>query len=74
VGFINQGTTVAITCDACGVPLSSAGAPATVGLHGRELVFVHENPHCKGRYQQFFLNDKQRELSLAAFLAELAAL
>jgi hypothetical protein len=67
--LIDQQGTLALLCDACGAPFHGEG---TVGLQRDRIVAVHG--HCRDRFSQFFLNDKDREIPLAAFVAELAAL
>jgi hypothetical protein len=67
--LVDEGGTLVLKCDVCQVPLRGEG---TVGLHGGEILAVHH--HCRDVYQQFFLNTIDRELSVSAFLAEVAAL
>jgi hypothetical protein len=62
---------LALICDACQGTITSAHVGATIGLHGPQIVAVHR--HCRDYFSQFFLNEAGREITPAAFVAELQA-
>jgi hypothetical protein len=73
MGFWNNGTTLSIQCDYCQTAITSAHTDARVGLHGARQVFAHAG-RCAEHFSQFFLNTKDRELTVSAFVAEVAVL
>jgi hypothetical protein len=68
--IVDQGTGVAVLCDACGADVKGR-TDTIVGLHGREQVIVH--PWCQGTFDYYFRVNAERTLTLAQFVAELQA-
>jgi hypothetical protein len=72
MGIYNESGILKLQCDVCKARLSSAQAGAVAGVHGQELVLVHA--HCKPSYDYFFRVTADRELTIAQYVAEVAAL
>jgi hypothetical protein len=62
----DQGNGVVFLCDVCSAPLNGQ---SSVGVHHQQVITVHA--WCRATYSQFFLNQAQRELTLAALVDEM---
>lgn len=79
MGIRNAGSVLSIACDYCGSRILATDTGARVGIHGgndtidARLIYVHAG-RCRDGYQQFFLNQAHRELTIAQIKTELGAL